>query len=97
VKTSQTTRRTDLSTKPSFGILHAFLLNPSDSLRLTAFHYLDDKFGFITFIERSNEMACAAQKYPCALFLRGMSVRRSANLERLCGVAQVMKNFITEK
>ncbi len=58
--------------------------NPSDSVRPTVFHYLDDKSRRIwkdnygAPIEGSNELACSAEgKYPCALFLRGISIALS--------------------
>ncbi len=61
-----------------------FPQDPSDSVNPMVFYYLDDKSkrvwkqNDVTSIERSNEMACDAEgKYPCALFLRGMSVALS--------------------
>jgi hypothetical protein len=58
--------------------------NPLESVRPTVFHYLDDessrtfKQDYGACIEGSNELACSAEgKYPCALFLRGISVALS--------------------
>jgi len=55
--------------------------NPSDSVTQTVFHYSDDKSRRMWHgadIEESSEMTCSAEgKYPCALFLRGISVALS--------------------